>query len=216
MKGGATTAVSIVFWVDVTPRADLVPLLIEASMLPSQDQIRMEAYYRWERRGKDDGFDRADWFAAEDDLMLLLNYDCYRSYYLNAPARTYFGNKAFRKCRYCERTPRVVSFRNEAHAIPHLTGNTSLFSYDECDDCNKFFSETIEDSFGKLILPLRTIHGISGKTGVPSFRTKDKYARIDVDKNDAHLAIWDRRPSPLFADEPDNKKLSARALCTMM
>lgn len=178
-------------------------------MLPTQDQIQTEAYCRWQRRGEEHGFDQADWFAAEDNLLLMQNYDGYLRFDLDAPSRTYFGCRDERKCRYCGKTSRTVTFRTEAHAIPHFVGNKSLFSYDECDECNKFFSETSEDSFGKLILPLRTIHGVSGKTGVPTYKTNDKAARIDVDKQNTHLAVTDRGASPLFIDDPDNKTLSA-------
>ena len=178
-------------------------------MLPTQDQIQTEAYYRWLRRGQEHGFDLADWYATENDLIIMLNYESYAHYFLDAQSRTYFGCKNDRKCRYCSRTSQVVNFKNEAHAIPQLVGNNALFSSDECDDCNKFFSETIEDSFGKLILPLRTVYGISGKSGVPAFKTRDKTARVDVDKENLHVSITDRGTDPLFVDDPDSKKLSA-------
>jgi hypothetical protein len=163
-----------------------------AFMLPTSDQIRTEAYFRWQRRGEGHGFDLADWFGANDDLTMMLNYDHCAIHHLNAPQKTYFGRKDNRICRYCGRKAGVVAFRKEAHAIPHFTGNKSLFSHDECDDCNEHFSKTIEDSFAKLILPLRAIAGIAGKTGVPAYRTRDKTARIDLDQTDGHVAVVDR------------------------
>jgi hypothetical protein len=180
----------------------------EATMLPTHQEIEATAYRRWRLRGGGDGFDQTDWFGAEQDLTIIQNYDRYRVYSLSAPERTYFGSRENRKCRYCRKAAESVTFKAEAHAIPHLTGNRSLFSFDECDECNKAFGETLDDSFGKFLLPMRTIHGISGKSGIPAFKTRDKSARIDVKDGRRDLLVTDRGASPLFVDDPGKRTLT--------
>jgi hypothetical protein len=54
-------------------------------------------------------------------------------------------------CRFCKRKAPEVKFRQKAHALPELIGNRYVFIKTECDDCNKFFSENLEDHFAKFL-----------------------------------------------------------------
>lgn len=139
-------------------------------------------------------------------------YEPYRAYILDQPGKTYLGKKNARRCRYCGKSAPAVTFRKKAHAIPHLTANKSLFSYDECDECNKYFSESVEDNFAKLFNPLRTMFGIPGYNGVPSYKTKDGSGRIDA-TGKTHLAIKDHGTTPFVTDDPENKSFSVKLVC---
>jgi len=90
------------------------------------------------------------------------------------------GSIENRQCRFCGKGNRESTFRKKAHAIPELIGNNLLFTNYECDDCNKYFSETLEDHFSKYLGIERTLSQIKGKKGVPSHKSKDKTSRIDV------------------------------------
>ena len=74
------------------------------------------------------------------------------------------------RCRFCGRQSPEVSFKLEAHAIPQLLGNNKLFSRYECDTCNTFFGNGIENDYGNWSKPMRTLTGRKGKNGVPTHK----------------------------------------------
>ncbi len=73
-------------------------------------------------------------------------------------------------CRFCGLRAPNVTFRNEAHAIPECTGNRSLTTEYECDDCNKFFGLGIENDFGNWSKAQRALSGVRGKKKVPTLK----------------------------------------------
>lgn len=56
-------------------------------------------------------------------------------------------DKQKRVCRYCHRSMPEVSFKKVAHTISEALGNKSIKTNDECDECNQFFGDTIEQDF---------------------------------------------------------------------
>ena len=52
-------------------------------MFPTRDQVERTAYDRWLRRGQVHGHDREDWYAAEKELLFLLNYETIANYPLD-------------------------------------------------------------------------------------------------------------------------------------
>ena len=113
-------------------------------MVPSFDQIQHAAYLRWERRSYQHGQHTEDWLAAEQDLLFSLNYEVFAYYPIADGEKRLIGNKARPVCRFCERTAPGVSFRNDALALPQFLGNTSLFTTEECEECQGLFAEEVE------------------------------------------------------------------------
>jgi hypothetical protein len=103
--------------------------------------------------------------------------------HLNFTEKRYLGNNHDKVCRFCGLKNPDTTFRTEAHALPELIGNKVLISNYECDKCNEKFSRTVEDHFAKYTGLSRTMSQISGKKGVPSFKSKDKKSRIDFEKD---------------------------------
>jgi HNH endonuclease len=116
----------------------------------------------------------------------------------------FMGNKDVRACRYCEKSAPDVSFKHEAHSLPHFIGNRWIFSWDECDECNRHFNVSLEDHLAKYLGPLRTITRIKGKKGVPSYKTKDKKSGIDA--NAAGLDIKHPPGAPIIRDSGESKE----------
>lgn len=85
-----------------------------------------------------------------------------------------------RICRFCAQEDTNVSFKDNAHAISEMLGNKSVILDNECDDCNHFFGEIIEDSLAKYLGITRTLSQIKGKNGYPSFKSNDGKSRIDI------------------------------------
>lgn len=125
------------------------------------------------------------------------NYDFIAKFIsAEAASKVYLGERTKRSCRYCSKGEPEVAFHKKAHAIPEFTGNKRLFSYDECDSCNEFFSQTVEDDFAKYLGAMRTLAQIRGKKGVPSYKGKDGRSRVDMEA--AGLKITSYQDAPMF------------------
>lgn len=86
---------------------------------------------------------------------------------LRGGRKTYLGNEADKRCRFCQKAEPDVTFKLRAHAIPECTGNRNLFTHYECDSCNAQFGEDIETQFGKWSSCRRSFGKVRGKRGVP-------------------------------------------------
>jgi hypothetical protein len=118
-----------------------------------------------------------------------LAYDVLFSEVLSDGDKLFIDSKNERVCRFCGKSEPQTSFKSVAHAIPESLGNKRVILLNECDECNSFFSNTLEDSFDKYTKPYRLLCGIKGKNKVPSYKTRDKSARIDVDKSKNQIEI---------------------------
>src|SRR5207244_12306637 len=78
------------------------------------------------------------------------------------PTRRSSDLKRNRSCRFCGRSA-TTTFKNVSHAIPQSFGNKNLITLDECDACNRLFSESFEHDFDNYTRPIRTILGKIGK-----------------------------------------------------
>ncbi len=59
--------------------------------------------------------------------------------FLRPGTKLVLGGTDARRCRFCDRDSADATFRTAAHAIPELLGNKTLFTLEECDQCNAFF-----------------------------------------------------------------------------
>lgn len=81
---------------------------------------------------------------------------------------------ALRRCRFCGKDSSQVSFRNDAHAVSNLLGNKSLFSPNECNECNRMYGQKYEDHLGKWSNLVRALAQIPGKKNKkPTFKSND-------------------------------------------
>lgn len=97
--------------------------------------------------------------------------------------KMYLGNSKNKICRFCGKNEEKTTFRKAAHAIPEFIGNKYLLSNYECDNCNEFFSISVEDHFAKYTNLQRTISQVPGKKGVPAAKSLSGLSRIDIDEN---------------------------------
>jgi len=81
--------------------------------------------------------------------------------------------KSKRTCRFCYKKNDSTTFNNRAHAISEALGNKTVILFDECDKCNKEFSETIEPDIIQLLSLLRTVYGVKGKGGKKMVKGKN-------------------------------------------
>jgi hypothetical protein len=124
-------------------------------------------------------------------LVMTAEYDrgkaFYETHYETVVEATLIGTRKIyiwkatpQHCRFCRLQAPAVMFRNDAHTFPELIGNRFLLSCDECDTCNKLFSETIEDNYAKFTTLQRVASQVKGKGGTPTFRSNDKRTRWEV------------------------------------
>ena len=74
-------------------------------------------------------------------------------------------------CRYCEKTIADTTFSQKTHLMPELLGKNNLLTFDECDSCNKLFSN-YESNLSTFIRPYISIFGVNGKKKVPTFQSR--------------------------------------------
>jgi len=106
----------------------------------------------------------------------------------NNGRKIYIGsNSIISKCRYCGKDSSNTSFRNKSHSIPEFLGNHQLISLDECDLCNKYFSEKLENHLAEFTMPYRLFGAIKGKNQIPVLKSKNKKSRIEYEKEKNYL-----------------------------
>lgn len=101
-----------------------------------------------------------------------------------------------RTCRFCTLQEPVVTFKDQAHALPASFGNTGLFSAYECDTCNHHFGEGIENDLGNWTKPIRTMSRIKGRSGVPTIKKAGTGQgwRVEFDGSGFHLSEYENDP----------------------
>jgi len=107
------------------------------------------------------------------------NYDCVFTYIHNIGETQTVIDPTDKVCRFCGKRHPEVNFRKKAHAISELVGNKEFVLRNECDTCNSFFGQKLEDDFGKYLGFGRTLSQVYGKEGVPSYKSRDGKSRVD-------------------------------------
>jgi len=113
---------------------------------------------------------RMDFFTTNYDLISFGAYS-------NGPKKLISDGDS-RLCRFCHKDESETTFDNVSHAIPECLGNHQLILLDECDQCNKFFAEKLEDHLDKFTRPYRVAGQIVGKNGVPSYQSNNQKNKI--------------------------------------
>ena len=76
------------------------------------------------------------------------NYSIIAEYDMSHNKEILLGDKSeTKKCRFCGKSTPDVSFKSDAHAIPHFIGNRVLKTLYECDSCNKQLFSKMEEQF---------------------------------------------------------------------
>lgn len=137
--------------------------------------------------------------------------------------------KKNRVCRFCSNTrpmpnsqsPQKVNttFKQEAHAISEALGNKTIILNEECDACNRFFSETCEKHIYTYLRCLgtlfkvknkdNTVSSIKGKNFQITYLSEDKKKKLIEAANPSELT------EPTDADPICGHHLSAGALQTI-
>ena len=112
-------------------------------------------------------------------------------------------NKRF--CRFCHNKRQPTTFNNKAHAISEALGNKTVILCDECDGCNKVFSETIEPDIIQALSLFRTFFKVKGKGGEKKFKGKNFDLKNEEQLNLHFYSLDDR---PIENDEEYNVYLN--------
>jgi hypothetical protein len=154
-------------------------------VLPRDDEVQALAHSLYRNRcaevGHDEhGFDVQNWVMAERAAMFHKNFVRVTIHPFVTKEKQYLGVKNPRVCRFCRRDASATTFKKVAHAVPQLLGNRSVIAYHECDACNRYFSEVLEDDLGKMLGVNRTLLRIRGTRGIPAYKTRAKTSRMEV------------------------------------
>lgn len=143
-------------------------------------------------------------------------YDNYKMLFdnliiLEGEQKIYIGSDD-KKCRFCGKSYPDVTFKNVSHAIPECMGNKQIICKEECDNCNKFFSEKLENHLDKITMCYRSINFIKGKSKIPSYKVKnDEAQRLDaqLENNKLYYKIRSKEDNGFASLDIINKTLCA-------
>lgn len=106
-------------------------------------------------------------------------------------------------CRFCGKPQNETTFSNESHAIPYALGNKRIIVSDECDVCNKFFSEGVEDHLDKYTMPIRTMQRIPGRRKIPKYKSEKDGVKASF-SNPSTLEILADKESAFISNDDKN------------
>src|SRR3954471_22729738 len=118
--------------------------------------------------------------TSEYDIIVSTEID-----YNKSEIKKYLNGTVRKKCRFCKREFPEVKFSSVAHAIPEFTGNKSLISTFECDNCNQYFSK-FESEFANFMLPYNALGGVK-KKGNKSSKYKQHIVVYHPKENSIHI-----------------------------
>ncbi len=133
------------------------------------------------------------------------NYEPIAWHHLDKGNKEYIGSNN-KICRFCGKGEPDVSFRTVAHAVPEFLGNKQLILRNECDACNTYVSNNLENHLDKYTKPFRLAAQIKGKRKVPSYKTKDQKSRYEF-SHDEGAKIIDREDSEFASIDLENKSI---------
>ncbi|MDH0730156.1 hypothetical protein N5F23_01450 [Pseudomonas sichuanensis] len=137
--------------------------------------------------------------------------------------------KKNRVCRFCGNTRPMpnshsaqevqTTFKQEAHAISEALGNKTIILNEECDACNKFFSENCERHIYTYLRCLGTLFKVKNKDNTVS-SIKGKNFQITYLSEDRKKKLMEAGESPELLDSTDvgsicGKQLSPEMLQTI-
>ncbi len=142
--------------------------------IPKIDLKREETFNLYNQlRASEEGIS----FEELNNQMTELFGDLLNTYHIKSfgDKRTLIGEpiKENRMCRFCNNQRENITFENKAHAISEGLGNKTVVLYDECDNCNTEFSQTIEPDIIQYLSLFRTIFDIKAKKGSKKFKGKN-------------------------------------------
>lgn len=106
--------------------------------------------------------------------------------YFHYTKKNFLGeqDKNKRICRFCGNgKAEGATFIKEAHTLPAFLGNKVLFQNEECDECNAYFGENIENDLDNFTQLLRIFSGVKGRNDIPSIKNQDLEFFYDRNKN---------------------------------
>ena len=140
----------------------------------------------------------------------------YRENYVYLPTPVYLSpdmpaivleDQISRQCRFCDQMEPATSFSNEAHAIPVSLGNKCLFSTYECNTCNQYFGDTIENDLGNWSIVNRTLSGICGKKKAPTLKSSGPETSWRITNTASGLRYKEYEDCSIISIDEENKEL---------
>ena len=132
----------------------------------------------------------------------------------NVTSRIYLGNAESKRCRFCNKTSHETSFITEAHVIPRGIGNRYLLSHFECDQCNKVFSQTYDDSFASYMSAIRPFANVKNrnKKGNKNVKHKEEKSGLEIVHGENSVEVTFSATHPEVLDlNREEKRLTIKA-----
>ena len=118
------------------------------------------------------------------------------------------GDRDNPSCRFCGQNEPAVSFSHQAHAIPESFGNRCLFSMHECNECNQYFGDSIENHLGNWSIVRRTLSGIRGKSKVPTLKSNGSEPMWRISRDAGGLKYKEYKECAVVEIDEENKSIA--------
>jgi hypothetical protein len=107
----------------------------------------------------------------------------------DTPTRVFCRPEARRQCWSCEHDDTMKKFTSDAHVIPAALGNRSIFSLEECDDCNNGSGKTLDQALSDYLTLWRAVSRIRTRRGRFKHRTVPDRSYIEGRPQDNRLVL---------------------------
>jgi hypothetical protein len=141
------------------------------------------------------------------------NYVAIRQWILQPGHKVILQSSQPGVCRFCRLSTPEVTFKTEAHALPECTGNKSLITKYECDNCNHFFGAGIENDFGAWTKAQRTVSGVKGKKGVPTLKQESPDRQWRFEHDATGLKLTHDKGDPIAVVDETAKQITLTVPC---
>jgi len=142
------------------------------------------------------------------------NYSTIRQWILQPGKKVILRASQPSVCRFCCLRAPEVTFKSEAHAIPECTGNKSLITGYEWDDCNQFFGVGIENDFGNWSKAQRALSGVRGKKNrVPALKEESSSRQWRLEHDAAGLKLTHDKGNPIVVVNETTKQITLTVPC---
>jgi hypothetical protein len=159
-------------------------------------------------------FPRATQNAKDALRFYEQNYSTIRQWILKPGKKVILAASQPGACRFCCLRAPEVTFKSEAHAIPECTGNKSLTTEYECDDCNRFFGTGIENDFGAWTKAQRALSGVRGKKNrVPALKEESRSRQWRLEHDATGLKLTHDKGDPIVVVNETTKQITLTVPC---
>lgn len=124
--------------------------------------------------------------------------------------KSFLGSRSSpRRCKFCGQVEPATCFRKEAHVVPAAFGNRTLFSLEECDECNERLGSPLESDLSAFLALERATARMRSRKGTVKLRHPGRKNFIESGgtSRDLHISLQADTEDEIRAHVVDDEHL---------